>query len=89
MKIFIIGGVSVLESEVGFPQNRELLGRTMKALGRDLVKRGHDLVLCSPFENSADRDAASGAADAASERKVQSQNSTIRPHRRSLTRSLV
>ena len=69
MKIFIIGGVSVLESEVGFPQNRELLRRTMKALGRDLVKQGHDLLLCSPFENSADHDAARGAADAASERK--------------------
>jgi hypothetical protein len=69
MKIFIIGGVSVLESQAGFPQNRELLGRTMNILGRDLVKRGHDLLLCSPFENSADHEAIRGAAEAAAERK--------------------
>jgi len=69
MKIFIIGGVPVVESDAGFLQHRELLRRTMKALGRDLVNRGHDLLLCSPFENSADHDVALGAAEASSERK--------------------
>jgi hypothetical protein len=37
MKIFISGGVSVLQSGVRFTQNRELLRQTMKALGRDLL----------------------------------------------------
>jgi hypothetical protein len=70
MKIFVIGGVSLSESDTGFLQNRDVLQGAMNTLGRDLVTRGHDLLLCSPFEDSADYYVAKGAAAAASEGKA-------------------
>jgi hypothetical protein len=69
MKIFVIGGVSIPESQTGFAQQREIVHRTMTGLGHDLIKRGHDLLLCSPFETSVDPYVARGAAAGASERK--------------------
>ena len=69
MKIFVIGGISVSESAPGFVQNRDLLREALKTLGRDLVTRRHHLLLCSPYDDSADYYVAKGAAEAASEGK--------------------
>src|SRR5438552_16825000 len=69
MRTFVIGGVSLSESEAGFLHNRNVLRGTMKALGQDLITTGHDLLLCSPFKDSADYYVAKGAAEAASKGK--------------------
>jgi hypothetical protein len=61
MKIFLIGGVSVESSDPTYEQQKEDLNRSMAELGRTIAQAGHDLLVCSPFEGSADAVAAQGA----------------------------
>jgi hypothetical protein len=61
MKIFLIGGVSVENSDPNYEKQKEDLNRSMAELGRTIAQAGHDLLVCSPFEGSADVAAAQGA----------------------------
>jgi hypothetical protein len=64
MKIFVIGGVTTPES--GGPQYQTDLGvltKAMAGLGRRIMEKGHDLLVCSPFPGSADVEAVRGAAE--------------------------
>jgi len=54
MKIFIVGGVSVKDSEDGFDTQIQVLQKSMNQLGAELARLGHEIVVCSPFEDSAD-----------------------------------
>jgi hypothetical protein len=61
MKIFLIGGVSVEKSDPNYEKQKEDLDRSMAELGKAIAQAGHDLLVCSPFEGSADAAAAQGA----------------------------
>ncbi len=54
MKVFIIGGVTVKRGRVEFEGEVQVLSESMEALGAELVSRGHEVVVCSPFPDSAD-----------------------------------
>ncbi|MBN9477263.1 MAG: toll/interleukin-1 receptor domain-containing protein [Burkholderiales bacterium] len=62
MKIFVIGGLPSdrLESS---SEDQKTLVRTCHALGKDLARAGHEILLCSPFEDSADIHVLRGAAE--------------------------
>ena len=62
MKVFLIGGPTADEPAAVKSELAEL-APVCHVLGRELVLRGHTLVLCSPFEDAVDRYAAFGAAD--------------------------
>lgn len=62
MKIFVIGGATVSKDSPEYESELDQLQRAMGRLGGDIVERGHDLVVCSPFEASADLPAISGAS---------------------------
>jgi hypothetical protein len=64
MKIFVIGGVSVPDTDAARPGQLSIVASSMKQLGFDIVSRGHDLLVCSPFTSQADPDAVRGAAAA-------------------------
>jgi len=50
VKIFVIGGVTVSETDADYARQSDLLRRSMQHLGADIVHRGHDLVVCSHFD---------------------------------------
>jgi hypothetical protein len=66
MKLFIVGGLSE-----GQEAKRPLLQSSMRALGAELGRLGHDIVLCSPFEGSADREVLYGLSNAASAPRIE------------------
>ena len=63
MKIFLIGGVSVESGDPGYATQVDRLNLSMTDLGRAIAKAGHDLLVCSPFEGTADVAAARGALE--------------------------
>lgn len=54
MKVFVIGGVTVKRDAEEFDAEVEVLKKSMGILGRKLVELGHEVVVCSPFPDSAD-----------------------------------
>ncbi len=64
MKIFLIGGVSVENSDPLYKKQKADLEVSMAELGRAIARAGHDLLVCSPFEDSADVSAAVSALKA-------------------------
>lgn len=62
MKIFVIGGVTVPDTDADYTRQSDILRRSMQRLGADIVASGHDLVVCSPFSRTVDVDALRGAA---------------------------
>src|SRR2546430_15656346 len=64
MKVFVIGGVTVLESHLQYQEEVEIVERVMRRFGSDLIQAGHDLLVCSPYPASADLEVIRGAADA-------------------------
>lgn len=64
MKIFLIGGVSAAKPDSLYTKQEEALNRSMAELGRTIARAGHELLVCSPFEGSADAAAAEGALQA-------------------------
>lgn len=62
MNIFLIGGKTVSSSDPVSGEQAVLLEATMGALGQEIVEKGHTLLVCSPFEGSADMEAVRGAA---------------------------
>lgn len=63
MKIFVIGGVTTKRENPKFEPEIELLRETMKTLGIELVAHGHEIVVCSPFPDSADYHILKGIAE--------------------------
>jgi len=63
MKIFLIGGVSVDTNDSAYANQVDRLNSSMTELGRNIIKAGHDLLVCSPFEGTADVAAARGALE--------------------------
>jgi hypothetical protein len=63
MKIFVIGGVSAAQASAEVFEE-SIIASTMRQLGYDVISRGHDLLVCSPFPASADFDAFQGAVAA-------------------------
>ncbi|MDR6116006.1 MULTISPECIES: toll/interleukin-1 receptor domain-containing protein [unclassified Sphingomonas] len=60
MKIFCIGSFAVTSSNTELAAMRAAIFK----LGADIAKSGHDLVVCSPFEDSIDLEILRGAASA-------------------------
>jgi len=54
MKVLIVGGTTVKRGGQGFDGEVEVLKSTMEALGVELAKRDHEVVVCSPFPDTAD-----------------------------------
>jgi len=63
MKIFLIGGPTCKQGTPDFEGELSVVTSACRALGQELASRGHTLVLCSPFDDSADYHAAFGASD--------------------------
>ena len=64
MKLFLIGGPSLTEQEPHFLDQLKLVRESMRRLGNDVIRANHDLLVCSPFADSADVEAVRGAAEA-------------------------
>lgn len=62
MRVFVIGGLPSdrLRSS---SEDQKTLARTCRALGKGLARAGHEILLCSPFEDSADIHVLRGAAE--------------------------
>lgn len=54
MKVFIIGGVTVKRDDPKFDNEVQILKKSMEVLGAELISHGHEVVVCSPFPDSAD-----------------------------------
>jgi TIR domain len=63
MKVFVIGGASLPNSDPEYQTQLGMLQVAMQRIGKDLVSTGHDLLVCSPFQGSADAAAVRGAAE--------------------------
>jgi hypothetical protein len=63
MKVFVIGGVTNKRGTPEFDIQISILKSSSHILGKELAVRGHELVLCSPFSDSADYYAAIGSTD--------------------------
>lgn len=61
MKIFVIGGIGTEDSSADRDAQARRLEEAMACIGHDAIKMGHDLLACSPFPDSADMAAISGA----------------------------
>src|SRR5438874_2563981 len=67
MKIFVIGGL-VSDSAEKVANQHNLLRKRASEVGADIARARHTLIVCSPFDGSADIEALKGfAAMAASE----------------------
>lgn len=62
MRIFVIGGLPS-DRLSSSSEDQKTLARTCHALGKELARTGHEILLCSPFEESADIHVLRGAAD--------------------------
>lgn len=67
MKIFVIGGCSVSTDDPGYAAQHQILTSTLRRLGSEIAKAGHDLVVCSPFMGSADIEVVQGAFEVLSD----------------------
>lgn len=61
MKIYVIGGLVSRRKEAN-GEEAKVLARTCHQIGIALAKAGHEILLCSPFEDSADIHVLRGAA---------------------------
>lgn len=70
MKVFVVGGL-VSRAIESAPAEAAVLERTCRQLGIGLAAAGHEIVLCSPFEDAADIHVLRGAAGTTEGRKAQ------------------
>lgn len=70
MKIFVIGGLVPPEANSA-ESDAEIFRNTCRQLGIDLAVAGHEIVLCSPFEDAADIHILRGVATTAKGRESQ------------------
>ena len=54
MKVFLIGGNSVPSSDASFTSQQSLMMNSAANVGEAVCAAGHDLLVCSPFPDSAD-----------------------------------
>ena len=62
MRIFVVGGL-VSREDGDRTEERQLFEGTCRQIGISLVAAGHDIVVCSPFEDAADIHVLRGAAE--------------------------
>lgn len=70
MKVFVIGGL-VSRAPESAAAEAAVLERTCRTLGIGLAAAGHEIVLCSPFEDAADIHVLRGAAASLEGRRAQ------------------
>lgn len=63
MRVFLIGGVTEKQDTSKFFSDIEILTKYATKLGAELVKCGHDIIICSPFNDSVDYYVAIGAIE--------------------------
>ncbi|TBR56516.1 hypothetical protein B4U84_29385 [Westiellopsis prolifica IICB1] len=63
MRVFVIGGTTVDPTEPMFQTQKAVLEQTCYQLGCSLGMAGHSLIVCSPFENTADLEVMRGFAE--------------------------
>jgi len=63
VKVFVIGGCSVLKNDPSFESQRRLLSMSSRHLGKEIALAGHDLLVCSPFPGFADIECVMGACE--------------------------
>jgi hypothetical protein len=64
MKVFVIGGAVSRPNDANYKAQAAILRKSMQEVGRTLIRRGHDVLICSPHRGSADIEAFHGAAKA-------------------------
>jgi hypothetical protein len=62
MKLFFLGGLYKPDSSDDVVPSANVFRASMRELGQFLAGRGHDLVLCSPYEGSIDHEILKGVA---------------------------
>jgi hypothetical protein len=63
MKVFVIGGASLQDSDPEYQTQLGVVQVAMQRVGKDLVSAGHDFLVYSPFSGSAGVAAVRGAAE--------------------------
>ena len=63
MKVFLVGGSTVSREATQFESELANMAQYGRELGKAFAKRGHELVVCSPFEDSLDYHAVIGVAE--------------------------
>ncbi|MDZ8264403.1 toll/interleukin-1 receptor domain-containing protein [Nostoc sp. ChiQUE01b] len=63
MRVFVIGGTTADPTEPMFKTQKALLEQACYQLGCSLGTAGHSVIVCSPFENSADIEVMRGFAE--------------------------
>lgn len=63
MRIFVIGGTTLDSADSKYQEQKVLLNSVCRQLGRSIAKAGHSVIVCSPFENSADLEVMRGFAE--------------------------
>jgi hypothetical protein len=62
MRVFVLGGVTCPDDDPRFEEEKQQLSNACRRIGAELANRGHDILVCSPFEDSADVEVLSGVA---------------------------
>jgi hypothetical protein len=65
MRVFVIGGATLPGERLADGAESASVRAVCRDLGRGIARAGHVAVVCSPFEDSADRHVLSGIADSA------------------------
>ncbi|HEY0761808.1 MAG TPA: toll/interleukin-1 receptor domain-containing protein [Pyrinomonadaceae bacterium] len=61
MRVFVIGGTTVPRTDDEYPKQLKILEQSMRPLGKCLIDSNHELLVCSPYQGSADLEAIRGA----------------------------
>lgn len=62
MKIFLIGGNALDSSEPAFAEHEDRMRSSSRRFGKAVATAGHDLIVCSGFQGSADAEAFAAAS---------------------------
>ena len=63
MRIFVIGGVTCPDTDVQIEKEKQMLSSICRRIGVELANEGHDILVCSPFANTADIEVLYGVAE--------------------------
>ena len=61
MRVFVIGGTTVPRTDDEYPKQLKILEHSMRPLGKCLMDSNHELLVCSPYQGSADVETIRGA----------------------------
>lgn len=62
MRIFVVGGLWARVDAGEAPPAAESMAASMRSLGAELARAGHEILVCSPFEGAADLEIMRGVA---------------------------